>query len=248
MDDAISMRGLRIADPDEVDWLRELEPAASISFMPHAWPAETWVLHGIWEDPEHGPADSLDPELRERTGLFCSEVTGFASPPPGWRRVRWHELADRLGVPMCGSSRGKPVPPCHHWFPYSSWPATMIQPNEGSLDAPTGNRLISVLAEVTEGGLDAPCIAYYSGAGWPFGEWSQLTLSGPLVSVLDAARFSTRDTVTPDNIWPIDRNWLLTTDYDLWGTRIAGSPEVVHAVETDPKLESVRHPPDVTAS
>lgn len=248
MDGSIPTCGLDIADPGEVDWLRDLDPEGLISFLPRAWPAETWVLHAVWEEPINGPSASLDPELQESTGFFVSEVTGFASPPARWRRVRWRELAERLDVPLHGSHKGRPVPPCFRWFPYSRWPDSMVAPNEGSLDAPTGDRLVSVLADVTEGGPAAACIVYYSGAGFPFGEWSPLTLCGPLAAVLDVARFSTRETVTPDNIWPVDRSWLLTTDYDLWGTRIAGSPEVVAAVEADPELETIRYPHDVIRS
>ena len=72
-----------------------------------------------------------------------------------------------------------------------------------------------------------------------------LTLRGPLTSVLEVARSSTRHTPTPDNIWPVDRSWLLTTDWDLWGTRIAGPPDVIAAIEADPELETVHYPHDI---
>jgi hypothetical protein len=68
-----------------------------------------------------------------------------------------------------------------------------------------------------------------------------LTLRGPLRAVFDIARTSTRHAPTPDNVWPADRSWLLTTDWDLWGTRVAGSPDVVASLEADPELETLRH-------
>jgi len=37
----------------------------------------------------------------------------------------------------------------------------------------------------------------------------------------------------------------LTTDWDLWGTRIAGPPDVIAAIEADPELETVRYPHDI---
>ncbi|MCD2191717.1 hypothetical protein [Actinomycetospora soli] len=46
--------------------------------------------------------------------------------------------------------------------------------------------------------------------------------------------------MTPDNVWPLDRSWLLTTDYDLWATRLAGPAALIAAIEADPELETTR--------
>lgn len=73
-------RGLEIGDPQEVDWLRELEPKASISFLPRAWRAETWVLPGIWEDPVDGPVESICGDRRRTGGAACDG----GSSPSGW--------------------------------------------------------------------------------------------------------------------------------------------------------------------
>jgi hypothetical protein len=136
VDDPTPTRGLELADPDEVDWLRELEPGGSMSFFPRARPAETWVLHGIWEDPVDGPVGSICADRSEPGSLFWATAAGFTTPPDGWRRLPWRELAARLGTPLEGSNRGEPVPPCFCWFPFASWPGSSVQPSEGGLDAP----------------------------------------------------------------------------------------------------------------
>lgn len=230
---------MRPGSTDETRWLRDLDPDAVLSFAPRAWPADSWVLHGMWEEPAVAP-EPIEPASGRSVIV---EVVGFASPPHGWRRLRWRELAERLDAHLAGTYEGRLVPPCFRWFDMV-WPATIWPPSEGSLDRPTGDRLISLLTEHTEGGADAPCVVYYSGAGFPFGEWEPTVLLGPLRAVLDAARHSGNHTVTPDNIWPVDRSWLITTDYDLWGTRVAGSTELVAALEADPELETIRwdHP------
>ncbi|MCD2191255.1 hypothetical protein [Actinomycetospora soli] len=173
--------GLELADPDELRWLRELDPEASLSFMPHVWPAETWVLHGMWEVPGADPSDVLAVERLPRGGLFATQITGFPSPPPGWPRLWWRDLGARLGEPLATTARTQPAPPCFRWFSLVRWPDWITQPCEGSLDQPTADRLLSVLTRFTSGGGDGSCFVHYSGAGWPFGEWAPLTFRGPLL-------------------------------------------------------------------
>jgi hypothetical protein len=70
--------------------------------------------------------------------------------------------------------------------------------------------------------------------------WEEtLLFEGPLseVSVLyddPSLEFS------PSNIWPEGHQWLVTTDYDLWGTRVCGEAELIEALVGDPRLETVR--------
>ncbi|MFE2413420.1 hypothetical protein ACFXDE_34300 [Kitasatospora sp. NPDC059408] len=40
---------------------------------------------------------------------------------------------------------------------------------------------------------------------------------------------------SPSNVWAADRSWLLCTDYDLWGTKVAGPPGLVEALLNDPE-------------
>lgn len=249
---------LREADLSEREWLAELDPDAVLGYAPVGWPAETWVLHGMWEDPAAAGGAvaprSVEQRWREENpgqegiGILAYESTPFDEPPPpGWRRLRWRELADRLGVPLSGGEfDGYPVPPCYRWFPIRSWPETIQTPPEGSLDPLSADRLLEVLAAHTPGGLAASCFCFYDMLDSPV-RMTEVVLTGPLRAVFDAARLSPLPGFTPDNIWPADRSWLLWTDYDLWGTRLIGSPDLVAAIDADPELETVdftfRRPP-----
>lgn len=45
--------------------------------------------------------------------------------------------------------------------------------------------------------------------------------------------------LSPSLIWPADRAWVLATDVDLDSTIVAGSPDAVRAICTDPRLEAL---------
>lgn len=238
---------LRDADLAELDWLAAQDDDGFLGYAPVGWPAETWVLHGMWEDPCPGDrARTLEERWREDNpgregiGILAYESTLFpADPPDGWRRLRWRALADRLGEPLGDTAGdGDPVPPCFGWFPIHSWPETIQTPSEGNLDATTGERLVEVLAEHSVDGLETPCFCFYDILASPR-RLERLVLTGPLRAVLDAARYGPRGTHTPDNIWPVDRSWLLWTEHDLWSTRVIGSPSLVAAIDSDPELETV---------
>lgn len=47
---------------------------------------------------------------------------------------------------------------------------------------------------------------------------------------------------SPSNIWPADGSWLIYTDWDLWGTKIYGPPELLSLIEADEFLETARLP------
>jgi hypothetical protein len=46
----------------------------------------------------------------------------------------------------------------------------------------------------------------------------------------------------PGNVWPLDRSWFVYTDWDLSGTRVGGSPDLVASVVADSQLETVSYP------
>jgi hypothetical protein len=45
----------------------------------------------------------------------------------------------------------------------------------------------------------------------------------------------------PANLWAADRSWFTYTDWDLWGTKVSGSPELIDALVADTELEAVKH-------
>lgn len=44
---------------------------------------------------------------------------------------------------------------------------------------------------------------------------------------------------TPSNLWPLDRSWMMFTDWDLWGTKVSGPRELMDAIQSAPGLECI---------
>src|SRR4051794_30389115 len=67
----------------------------------------------------------------DQQGVVVGAALGRTSDPgPGWTRLLWSELAERLGISIFAEWHY----PCHRSFPYRSWPANIRPPAEGSLD------------------------------------------------------------------------------------------------------------------
>jgi hypothetical protein len=47
-------------------------------------------------------------------------------------------------------------------------------------------------------------------------------------------------TVSPSILWPADRAWVLVSDVDLDSSFVAGSPDAIRAICSDPRLEALR--------
>lgn len=124
------------------------------------------------------------------------------------------------------------------WLPYKSWPVNIDVPEEGSLDSGQFLRLVGHVAAVSARGGDEQCFAYYA-------DMKALEAEEDVVypgRVADLPTLVERDDVagTPSNIWPMDRSWLVYTDYDLWGTKVSGSADLIERLTADSELETVR--------
>ena len=170
-----------LAPPSTTDWLLELCGDGLTGFMPPAMPDAAWVLNAMYEH-EQGPAEvsyheyrqarladgSIQPDIVagidfEAVGIATGGGLGRAEHPgPGWRRLRWAELARRTGDPVVPDG----LLPSYRCFPSAkkegSWPLGIVPPTEGSLDRETWNRLIAILTEHSSAGPDTPCLAYYN--------------------------------------------------------------------------------------
>lgn len=249
-----------LAPRDAVVWLRELcDDDGLTGFLAPAMPDAAWVLNAMYEH-EQGPAAVSYDEYQKAAvadGTMPPQVIGgidftavgvstggglgrAGHPGPGWRRLRWAELARRSGDPVVPDG----IRPCFRCFPSvkrnGSWPVGIIPPTEGSLDRETWLRLIDVLTTYSPAGPDTRCLAYFN----PLteGDFDNVRVHVRAGRLADAAALYDDSEVdfSPSNLWPEDRSWLLCTDYDLWGTKVVGSPTLIEAVLNDEELETLR--------
>lgn len=246
---------------EATDWLLELCGDGVTGFMPPAMPDAVWVLNAMYEH-ERGPADVSYHEYHQArlaVGITSSHVVagidfdavGVATggglgrarhPGPGWRRLRWAELARRTGDPVVPDG----LMPSYRCFPSAkkdgSWPLNVLPPAEGSLDRETWNRLIAVLTQHSPAGPDTRCLAYYNPLMLPAVDFDTLHVRAGRLGDAETLYDHAEADFSPSNLWPEDHSWILCTDWDLWATRLAGPPPLINALLQDPELEAVRLP------
>ncbi|MFF3013750.1 hypothetical protein [Streptomyces sp. NPDC057939] len=243
------------------DWLLELCGDGLTGFMPPAMPDAAWVLNAMYEH-ERGPVD-VSYEEYHRAGLAdgsarphivggidldeVSITTGGGlgrarHPGTGWRRLRWTELARRTGDPIVPDG----LMPSHRCFPSAkkegSWPLGTVPPTEGSLDRETWSRLITLLIEYGPAGPDTRCLAYHSPLVLGADDYDNLQVRAGRLGDAEVLYDRSEADFSPSNLWSEDRSWVLCTDYDLWATKIAGSPALIETLLNDSEVEAVRLP------
>ncbi|MFJ3903601.1 hypothetical protein [Streptomyces sp. NPDC090025] len=218
-----------LAPASTADWLAELTQEDGLTgFEAPRRPDAAWVLGGMYERGENAGESVNHSQSRDE------------HPGPGWRRLRWAELAARLGDPVVPPD----TYPCFNCFPSERdadiRPGSVEWPAEGSLDRPTWDRLIGFLTEHSPQGPDTPCLAYYNPIIARDYDEKHIR-SGRLGDA--RALFDHPDIYyTPSNLWPADRSWVVCTDYDLWATKVCGPGPLVEALLADAELEAVRLP------
>jgi hypothetical protein len=243
------------------DWLRDLCGDGLTGFLPPAMPDAAWVLNAMYEH-EQGPTGTTHHEYRqarlaegklepiavggidlEATTVTTGGGLGRAGHPgPGWRRLRWAELAERVGDPVVPQGQL----PGHQCFPSAkkdrSWPLGILPPTEGSLDRETWAGLVDVLIEHSPAGPRTPCLAYYSPATLGFHDLQNPVVRAGHLSDAESLYDDPEIDFSPSNFWAEDRSWCLCTDYDLWGTKVAGPPPLIEALLSDVEIEALRLP------
>jgi hypothetical protein len=252
---------MRLVDPDEaLAWVRANPGDGDewVGFNPLGWPAAAWILHVIYETDDlpgamtHNDefqierAAGLDPRGRDGAGLDALIPGIYAigaplgpsrAPGSGWRRLLWTELSARLGV---NPIRDDPWPG-HRSFPFKSWPSNIRPPGEGTLDVQQLRRLLDHLIDISD--PESECYAFFGRI--PSGRTDEqteepLTYCGALPEVLSIYD-NAQSASGPTNLWSADRSWFLYTDWDLWGTKISGSNELIDRLVADPELEAIEH-------
>ncbi|TBO61651.1 hypothetical protein EYS09_00230 [Streptomyces kasugaensis] len=249
----------------ETAWLADLcQEDSYTGYLAPGRPDAAWVLHAMYEY-EQGPgtvsrhqahqaglADgSIEPTVV--AGIDIDATPGLVTtggglgraehPGAGWRRLRWAELARRVGEPVVAEG----LLPSYRSAPDGrtadrSWPTGIEPPTEGSLDRETWNRLITILLAYAPAGANTRCLAHFSPLtmGALFVDRGHV-LTGGLGDALALYDLDEPD-FSPANLWPQDRSWIVCTDYDLWGTKVVGPTELIDALVGDTELEAVRLP------
>lgn len=239
----------RVLDIDAVlDWLGG--PQASITgYEHHGFESSTWVLHAMYansalaglgtHDDVHrlelaagAPAVEFNGVSVEVGEVVGTPIEFYGNPGVGWSRLRWR---DYLGSAMPSTSDAGP--PCPGWFERGTFPAMICPPGEGTLDYESLIGLISALGVESGGGLDSQCIACFALMATKDLDGPEVW-AGPLNEVprlLEA--FGGPYSWTPSNIWAADHTWLVTTDHDLWATKVSGSPALIGLLEEVESLE-----------
>lgn len=237
----------------DLEWLESRvaeDSGRGIGWDLDGWADSTWVLHAMYESAE--PDDrSHDDVQRDRiargideplivNGVNLDEATrssgvplGMSTPPgAGWSRLPWKELAARLGIEL---SR-QPRPPSYGWFRFGSWPASIQPPCEGSLDSESATALVEALIRHSPSGGATRCHFLHLPTGW----WGDQP--SHVMARLDSMPLfgnSSEQPFTASNIWPDDRAWFVHTDYDLLATKVSGTANLINAIRSDPRLETL---------
>lgn len=219
------------------------------------WEAKVWIVHAMYETDElpsgithddvhrmelaagtREPAMIGDINLEEvlAEGKVVGSSLGPSGwPGPGWHRLLWSELAARLQHDPYALD----VPPCIRSFPYSSWPANIAPPAEGSLDREQFMRLLEHLAEVSDDGYRTMCSAYCSPLA--SSDFDNHTVFRCELQELREIYDNEGLAGSPNNVWPDDRTWLTYTDEDLWATKVSGSRQLIERLIADDEVETV---------
>jgi hypothetical protein len=237
----------------DLEWLESRsaeDHGRGVGWDLNGWADSTWILHAMYESADSEDR-SHDDVRRDRigrgmdeplivNGVNLDEVTrssgvplGMSTPPgEGWSRLPWKDLGARLGIEFARQLR----PPSHGWFPFSSWPAWIQPPCEGSLDSGSATALVEALIRHSPDGPATRCHFLHVPTSW----WGDQP--SHVVARLDSMPLfgnSPEQVFTASNIWPVDRAWFVYNDYDLLATKISGTAALINAIRSDSQLETL---------
>lgn len=214
--------------------------------LPNGFTHSTWILHAQFFRPgEVAPPPEPDD---------VDEVPGFgfgAHAPEGWQRIIWAEVASRKGVPLQGPAgdSGLEIPPAYCWPALLNdsdadyvvmhpgiHPDDSLWPTEGSLGKADLETLVPILAARTG---STRMRGRFSPITSPFDVESMRVFTFNLTTMLSSMLTTGQQEFTPELCWPEDRAWVLWTDYDLMGTRVFGSKDLLDALRASPDIETL---------
>lgn len=223
----------RLEDDSAIRWIAdELRTPVGVSpkgdhlrtldLLPRHFAAYAKVLHPVFELPPDDHASTIGEP--ERDSLWSIPTTP---------RVRWTEVARRIGVPF-----DKELPATVD----REWPDDSVS-NEGSLSPAIVGRLARALACSTTEEVTCWWWAVAAMAFLPSSEVVEHGLRDALcrVQIFTLAEFlRCHDVPSPSYWWPTDRAWCVCTDWDLHFTVVGGFAVAIDQLLADPEIEGFR--------
>lgn len=197
-----------------------------------------WLLPRLstpYRDRVHH-VDELLPEGYDRYLRLFHPFVPWASTPaeavPKDSRRSWQSLAHEAGVTFHNELSWRSLEPV---VPVLTDGGRRYATYEGQLERATANRLLTALAEASP---RQPTFFVYSHPGCLIAtpNHEPLAFRGR-ADELDAVHEEAGQVLGPTYIWPEDRRWLVTTDYDLVSTYVACGSETAEGLMADGELE-----------
>lgn len=254
---AMASASAMISSPEDLLWLldRSENKGYFTGIDASGWEDSTWILNAFYELSIHGEVPSHDELRRSRIASGEEEpliINGFnlglATTNSGGglgyharpRPLTGSDVpGQRYWTASLSRSRADGPPPCFRWFPVRSFPANIQPPGEGSMGEEDFAELIRVLSEHSPWPL---CSMYFADVfNTSIDPLKEAVYEARLrdLPMIIADKASERQAFTPANIWPLDRSWLVYTDYDLWATKVSGSTELINALRENTLLETL---------
>lgn len=220
----------RLTDYSEARWLED-QPGARLygGVCPVGYASYTRIFHAIFEAPEpHHPGEGVN-----------SRPLGLVTRPAGWTRTTWRDFCERQGLNFTMEMQKYGLEILTDLFsPWLmktvGWPTWMQPPTEGSLDEESLRRLIDILLEACG---DCQVVAYYCPTVMAHLDDLPTLFGGRLSEIWTLAHDVSTGGCSPQNWWPLDRSWVVYTDWDLTSTIIAATPKLSSELLVDDVLE-----------
>ena len=247
---------------DDLCWLGDnvvRDPETAV--LPPGCEDSVWILHNQYVCPPDVNPGPLADEENPNPNPYP------VAPPPGFVRVKWKKVAEIKGVPLRGAFwDGLEVPPCFRWEALLSWSeASLVLPGAEyvyqPVDATIGQVELEALLPLLRAGTTTDRMEAMFAVADPF-EDSTLGRVLDVDSMVHRRVFSFKlgellptmlqpglPDVTPEFWWPEDRTWVVWTDWDLLGSKVFGSKELIEELRRHPDLETLDwfpvrvHPP-----
>lgn len=235
---------------DDLCWLGDSVVAnAETDVLPPGCEDSVWILHNQYVCPPN-----VDP------GALADEDSPNpypVAPPPEFVRVMWKEVADIKGVPLRGAFwDGLEVPPCFRWDAFLSWrEASLVLPGAEfvyqPVDATIGQVELEALLPLLRAATTTDRMEAIFHAEGPFEDDTlgcvldidsvqhRRVFSFKLDDLLPTMLRPAPPSVTPEFWWPEDRAWVVWTDWDLLGSKVFGSRELIEELRRHPDLETL---------